>query len=92
MMFINLSPNITFELDVREFPQESDREEYHLTSTDLHSQQIYLNGQLLQLQQDKLPPLQPNKVSSNYPLRVAPLSYGFIVFPNAGVTLCNFCC
>jgi heparanase 1 len=33
MMFINLSPNITFELDVREFPQESDREKYHLTST-----------------------------------------------------------
>jgi heparanase 1 len=91
MIFINLSPNVTYELHLKGFPQVSDREEYHLTSTDLHSQQIYLNGRLLQLQEGKLPPLEPNKVSSNVPLRVAPLSYGFIVFSNAGVPLCNFC-
>jgi heparanase 1 len=91
MIFINLSPNETYEITLKGFPGESDREEYHLTSTDLHSQHMYLNGQLLQLQEGKLPPLVPNKVASTVPLRIAPLSYGFVVFPGAQVTLCNFC-
>lgn len=63
--------------------------EYFLTSTDLHSNEIYLNGKLLKLtQDDKLPPLQGAIYNDGSTIQIAPLTYGFIHFPKSDNKLC----
>jgi hypothetical protein len=65
------------------------RVEYLLNSTSLHSSDIYLNGMLLQLDaEDKLPDLNGQGYNNGSPIRIDPLTYGFIHFPKSENKLC----
>ncbi|XAR56057.1 Beta-glucuronidase [Bertholletia excelsa] len=68
------------------------REEYHLTAKDgnLHSQTILLNGKILAVNSSgHIPFLEPLRVNSSEPLKVAPLSIVFVRFPNVSLRACR---
>jgi len=90
LVLINLAKDTAFKVELTHITMIP-RVEYHLTSDDLHSQNMYLNGNQLQLTvNDQLPPLHGLVVTkSNQPLVMQPLSYGFIEFPKANFHLCN---
>lgn len=69
------------------------REEYRLTpeNGDLRSTTMLLNGQPLHLTETTggVPDLVPALVGTNAPLRVAPLSVAFVVYPNFNAPGCK---
>ena len=68
------------------------RDEYHLTSPNnqMASQYIALNGKVLQLGEGgSLPSFDPISVSSNTPITMAGLSYGFFVLTHANGAACH---
>ncbi|KAJ4713129.1 Heparanase-like protein [Melia azedarach] len=67
------------------------REEYHLTPKDgyLQSQTMVLNEIPVELTGDQsIPKLDPVHVNVNSPIRIAPLSIAFVVFPNFDAPAC----
>nr|XP_010936349.1 heparanase-like protein 1 isoform X2 [Elaeis guineensis] len=67
------------------------REEYHLTAKDGNhqSQTMLLNGSPLELTEDGgIPALNPAYVSVNSPIKMAPMSIAFVVFPNFEARAC----
>ncbi|CAJ1944157.1 unnamed protein product [Sphenostylis stenocarpa] len=67
------------------------REEYHLTAKDdyLRSQTMLLNGIPLELSNDgEIPTMAPVLNSVHSPIRLAPLSIAFVVFPNFDAPAC----
>eukprot|EP00897_Mesotaenium_endlicherianum_P009201 jgi/Mesen1/8309/ME000455S07466 len=63
------------------------RHEYHLTAPggDLTSQTVLLNGAPLSLNKDgRVANLKPRECSGEAPIAMAPLSYAFVTFPEAG--------
>jgi hypothetical protein len=57
---------------------------------DVTSAEIELNGVvLIASPEGALPPLKPTTVTDNSPIAFAPLTYGFVVFPEAGVSVCK---
>uniref|UniRef100_A0A7I4EHD9 Uncharacterized protein n=2 Tax=Physcomitrium patens TaxID=3218 RepID=A0A7I4EHD9_PHYPA len=82
----------TFEGLVSIFTPSSERLEYHLTApaNDLHSQNMLLNGKLLQRSlTGQAPELTPLKVGSQTPINVSPLSITIAVIQNAGLRFCK---
>jgi hypothetical protein len=70
----------------------ADREEFHLSTGEggnLRSHTMKLNGNLLQLQDDKLPPLSGQIVSGSAPLTIQPLTYGYAVLKNVNAHACK---
>ncbi|KAL0337519.1 UNVERIFIED_CONTAM: Heparanase-like protein 3 [Sesamum calycinum] len=68
------------------------REEYHLTPTDgnIQSRTVLLNGKALTVDSSGLiPVLEPVRVNSSEPIRVAPYSVVFVHMPNAAVPACR---
>ena len=65
------------------------RAEFRLTSPNLGAPTILLNGNVLEPSESgNLPLLLPNIVTTDDPLVLDPLSYGFIVFPEANAPAC----
>lgn len=91
--------DITLETGSRNLLATSRREEYIVTSgsvstneTDiLISKSVRLNGELLKVSEDfRIPSLNPYIVKAPQgALVMQPLSYGFIVFPDADVAICK---
>lgn len=82
----------TFDGLVSIFTPSSERLEYHLTApaNDLHSQNMLLNGKLLQRSlTGQAPELTPLKVGSQTPINVSPLSITIAVIQNAGLRFCK---
>ena len=75
------------------------RQEYVFSSSEaasgdeikiLQSKKVLLNGVLLQVDSDfTVPMLSPVVISDDRPLIMAPLTYGFFVFPDAGLSVCQ---
>ncbi|CAN4118285.1 unnamed protein product [Withania somnifera] len=71
---------------------EIEREEYHLTAKngDLHSQTVLLNGKELNVDHfGRIPPLEPIRVNSSYPVAIAPLSIVFVHIPTIQLSACS---
>ncbi len=84
VVLINLSKTEKFHVYIDGLENASPRVEYLLTSDDIRSQRIYLNGVELQLTaDDKLPSLDGKVVKDLSPITMLPLSYGFVHFPEA---------
>merc|ERR1712083_1202846 len=90
MLFINVSPSVTFNLTLPHGTKDIELEKYELTMGDgtlkqwygLDSRIIRLNGKLMDVESaEGLPP--PLKVRTNgkAPLQVKPLSITFIISP-----------
>lgn len=72
--------------------EDKRREVYSLTSTDLLSQEIHLNGKLLQVAADGSPPeMQPEKLGPYDPswFLAPPASFSFVVFPDTESSICR---
>ncbi|OXU26819.1 hypothetical protein TSAR_005050 [Trichomalopsis sarcophagae] len=62
---------------------------YILTSDELQSRNIYLNNQILKLQDDgKLPKFKPKEINENEPIILPPYSMIFLVINNAKISAC----
>jgi heparanase 1 len=91
--------NISLDASGRNLLSSSRREEYIFSSasdstveTDiLISKKVKLNGQPLEVSEDfNIPALKPSIVQHPQPSMVMqPLTYGFVVFPHAGVSICQ---
>lgn len=71
--------------------ESENREEYHLTAKDGDhlSRTMLLNGRPLELTKDgHIPALNPLSVAVNSPIKVAPMSIAFLVFPNFEAEAC----
>jgi hypothetical protein len=81
---------VSFELNVNGVV-EYERDEYHLTAPngDMASTTVLLNGTPLQASESgQLPAFTPVTVTSNTPVTLAPLSFGFFVLTNAKGATC----
>jgi len=87
---VNVSKNITYTINPTGIDSVSPRQEYILTSPNgnIRSRSIDLNDKQLDYSTVKLPTLDPKVVDSGS-LEVPPLSYGYIVFPNANAAACH---
>ena len=66
-----------------------EREEFHLSAgAGLEGNVVRLNGQVLTLDGDELPPLAGQRRAATDALVLAPMSYGFVVWAQAGVQAC----
>jgi len=89
LVFINLSNTTSFLIEVNELLGNQTRYEYHLSSNELRSSTILLNGEVLTLDsQGYLPTIEPNIFQDFQPLIVQPLTYGFIDFQFAETQVC----
>lgn len=88
--FINLAGNETYDIAIEGLNVASllPRIEFHLSSDNLHSKHMYLNGELLVFENGHLPPLNGKYVSDNIPLQVAPHTYGYIHYPKVRLAAC----
>ncbi|KAK8925839.1 Heparanase-like protein 3 [Platanthera zijinensis] len=80
-------------LDATTFRPNPDyyREEYHLTAEagNLQSQTMLLNGEPLNVNSDgSIPVLTPNEVDGSQPIKLAPLSIVFALFPYLHAPAC----
>ena len=74
----------TFRMTLR-----GEREEFHLSAgAGLRGNVVRLNGQVLTLDGDELPPLAGQRRAATDALVLAPMSYGFAVWAQAGVPAC----
>ena len=64
------------------------RQEWHFTSAGLLSKSVMLNGNVLKLLENTMPPVPPRMVNVAAPIVIEPLSYGFVV-ANLGVSACS---
>jgi len=88
---INFSQNLTKSLELPEAWRQYSTDMYLLTPPggDLLSQQVELNGQVLELVTDtQLPRLLPQTLPSQQPFTLPPLSFGFLVVPSASAKAC----
>jgi len=89
LAFVNVSPNVTYQLSVGSSSGAAlsvPRQEYHITPNGpTNSSTVLLNGDLLTYGgPGKLSPAPPVVVTDpTAPLLIAPLSVGFVVFPDA---------
>lgn len=75
-------------VDVDSFLQYT-RDEYHLSSMSLGSQEMYLNGERLVPGKDaSIPDLKPKRQEGNT-LLLEPLTYAFVVLGNVNAPACS---
>ena len=86
--FVNIASTTTFELRLG---LSGTRSEYHFAPAggDLLSRDVELNGAVLALDGDEVPAYTPIATAADEPVRVAPLSYGFVEVDRALPTLCR---
>jgi heparanase 1 len=93
LAFLNINNSTSFNLTIANVSESmADREEFHLSTGEggnLRSHTMKLNGNLLQLQDDKLPPLSGQIVSGSAPLTIQPLTYGYAVLKNVNAHACK---
>merc|ERR1711918_19517 len=70
--------------------QMGPRDEYHLSSKSLDSQDMYLNGDHLVPGDDgSIPELKPKRADAGEPLLLEALTYAFVLLGEAGATVCE---
>jgi hypothetical protein len=69
----------------------SSAEALHTTEVSeiLQSKEILLNGNLLRVLEEQVPPLYPKVVRDSDSIVLDRLTYGFVVFPDADIGVCN---
>eukprot|EP01084_Bolivina_argentea_P312876 541722_1 len=75
-----------------DFNIKGDMDEYLLTSYPkvINSRDIFVNGKLLKMVNDKtFPTIQPKRVESGSSIEMEPYSYGFYVFVNFSANACT---
>jgi len=95
MAFINLSTHVSHTINITDM-EVGPRAEYIIRSPrrgdqhlGLYSHHIQLNGKTLRVLENKIPELPPNWIfDRSKPLVIPPLSYGYLVFPEAKNPVC----
>ncbi|XP_065844857.1 uncharacterized protein [Oscarella lobularis] len=88
--FLNLNTTESIEISLTGIAS-GPREEFHLTTGEegnYRSQEMLLNGNLLQIKDGKLPNLSGMNVTGDTPLVAQPMSYGFALYKSAAANAC----
>jgi hypothetical protein len=91
LVVINLSNTATETVSLGSNKFGATRTEYILSppNSGVFSIGILLNGNGLALDNGKLPTITGNTVSTSTPLQVSPLTSGFIIYPDANLSICK---